>query len=284
MLKHSYFIDNKYFRLYQKILHNCVISPNEYCESHHIIPRSLGGSNDQSNIKLIPARVHYLCHYLLTKFTTGQAQFAMAKAFNMMHTKSSSNEARYTNSRLYAANRKLFREAMSVCQSGSKNSQFATTWMTNQITGVSKRIKLCSLEEAVNQYWTVGRKNKQFLTKISESVKTVHTKIKSGELKECNRTKLGLTVLIHRDGEIIKTSMLYYYQDYLLDGFKLLKTVGKNKNKSSTYGRVRITNITSLENLSVEKHVVADFISSGKWRLGMHSPNHKGASKKRRSK
>ena len=42
-------------------------SAEDYCERHHILPKSFGGPDDQSNIILIPARVHVFCHELLYK-------------------------------------------------------------------------------------------------------------------------------------------------------------------------------------------------------------------------
>lgn len=38
-----------------------------YYESHHIIPRAPGGSDNPTNIVLLTAYEHYLCHWLLTK-------------------------------------------------------------------------------------------------------------------------------------------------------------------------------------------------------------------------
>ena len=38
-----------------------------YFERHHIIPRSLGGFDDDSNLVLLTGREHYLCHWLLWK-------------------------------------------------------------------------------------------------------------------------------------------------------------------------------------------------------------------------
>ena len=39
-----------------------------YYEKHHIIPRSLGGSNDNENLIKLTAREHYFAHLLLAKF------------------------------------------------------------------------------------------------------------------------------------------------------------------------------------------------------------------------
>lgn len=33
-----------------------------YFERHHIIPRCMGGTNDKSNLVLLTAREHYICH------------------------------------------------------------------------------------------------------------------------------------------------------------------------------------------------------------------------------
>lgn len=38
-----------------------------YTERHHIIPKCLGGSDDESNIAVLTAEEHYLCHQLLVK-------------------------------------------------------------------------------------------------------------------------------------------------------------------------------------------------------------------------
>lgn len=39
----------------------------EYCENHHVKPRSFGGTDDPENIVTLPIRVHIFCHELLYK-------------------------------------------------------------------------------------------------------------------------------------------------------------------------------------------------------------------------
>lgn len=34
-------------------------------ETHHIIPKSMGGGNDKENLVNLPIKVHYICHHLL---------------------------------------------------------------------------------------------------------------------------------------------------------------------------------------------------------------------------
>lgn len=59
---------------YKKIYDNLILSRNgrpvkkdEYYEEHHIIPKCLGGTNDESNLILLTYREHFIAHLLLTK-------------------------------------------------------------------------------------------------------------------------------------------------------------------------------------------------------------------------
>lgn len=54
---------------------------NGYCEKHHILPRSLGGSDEASNLVLLTPRQHYIAHWMLWKIYGG----AMAVAFDYMN-------------------------------------------------------------------------------------------------------------------------------------------------------------------------------------------------------
>jgi len=38
---------------------------DEYFERHHIIPRCMGGSNKRSNLVMLTAKEHFVCHHLL---------------------------------------------------------------------------------------------------------------------------------------------------------------------------------------------------------------------------
>ena len=42
-----------------------------YAEKHHIIPRSLGGTDDKDNLVVLTAREHFVCHLLLPKMLKG---------------------------------------------------------------------------------------------------------------------------------------------------------------------------------------------------------------------
>ncbi len=76
---------NKYTRWYNQITdraRNRIIE--DYTETHHINPRSLGGTDDADNLVDLTAREHFICHWLLTKMTTGEDRAKMIYALNGM--------------------------------------------------------------------------------------------------------------------------------------------------------------------------------------------------------
>ena len=63
----------KYGRWYNNIVsHYSGVNDISMVEKHHIIPRSLGGLDVESNIVSVPPRVHYILHLLLYKMTSGE--------------------------------------------------------------------------------------------------------------------------------------------------------------------------------------------------------------------
>lgn len=77
-----------------------------YAEVHHIVPRSLGGSDDADNLIRLTARQHYVAHWMLARALGGSA----ARAFFMM-----SNFGKYgqVNSTTYAMARQEYAEQVS---------------------------------------------------------------------------------------------------------------------------------------------------------------------------
>ena len=97
------FIDNKYTTWYYNIVTKAQSRPipNTYTEKHHIIPVSLGGTDN--DIVVLTAREHYICHILLTKMTKGINRRKMLFALKIMgggNKKGNKKQQRYT-SRLF---------------------------------------------------------------------------------------------------------------------------------------------------------------------------------------
>src|ERR1700676_177792 len=79
------FLDNKYTYWYNTIIaHRKMNAFNGYVEKHHILPRSMGGLDDDENIVKLSAREHFVCHRLLAKMTTGGSRRSRALALHVM--------------------------------------------------------------------------------------------------------------------------------------------------------------------------------------------------------
>jgi hypothetical protein len=76
---------NKYQTWYQNITNRARSRTLDgYSERHHVVPRSLGGSDDADNLVDLTAREHFVCHWLLTKMYTGEARYKMINAMYIM--------------------------------------------------------------------------------------------------------------------------------------------------------------------------------------------------------
>jgi hypothetical protein len=122
------FITMDYKKIYNNIIDNRknnILEDNQYGEFHHIIPKSLGGSDEKENIVKLSAREHFICHLLLSEMYEKETYnwYKMNHAFHMMCS-NNGLQFRYMNSRLYEFKRDDFRKTMSWSQSGEKNSQF----------------------------------------------------------------------------------------------------------------------------------------------------------------
>jgi len=90
-------LTNKYSKLYYKITTNAKQRINEgYTELHHIIPQSMGGSNDKENLVELTAREHFVCHWLLIKMTEGEDRSKMLYALNGMKAENRYQERYHT--------------------------------------------------------------------------------------------------------------------------------------------------------------------------------------------
>ena len=126
------FTECRYLTWYQAITARAQkrrLEPHTYTERHHIIPRSLGGSNEPANLARLTAREHFIAHWLLTKFTEGQDKKKMVLALFAM-TRSSKNQQRVAvGARQYAR----VREAVSEALTGEGNPRFGVKIPEEQI-------------------------------------------------------------------------------------------------------------------------------------------------------
>lgn len=131
-----------YKRIYDEIINNRIVNrldkKDSLIERHHIIPRCLGGTDDDYNLVCLTPREHFLCHLLLTKIYNEKNTayyYKIIKAFFMMFSYSKNNSTRHVriNARLYENLKKVWIESLRISQSGENNSQFGSRWINNGI-------------------------------------------------------------------------------------------------------------------------------------------------------
>jgi len=146
-----------YKKIYNSIIKNRIENVYDgYTENHHILPKSLGGSDDKSNLVKLNAREHFICHLLLTKiydYHTSSGK-KMVKAFMMMMCKSE-NQKRYITSKEFKVLREKFAQIQSESQLGEGNSQYGKRW--NWIhNNKTRELKKLDLESNLPVGWEYG--------------------------------------------------------------------------------------------------------------------------------
>ena len=146
------YLPNKYTTWYLSIISKASKRTlvEEYTEIHHIIPKSLGGSNDPSNLVKLTAREHFVCHMLLTKMVEGNAKQKMVYAWWAMANQKRPDQHRYkVSSRIYkiikeaaTKNHSMYRHSDTAKQKLStarKGLEFSPGWRDNMSKGAKNR-------------------------------------------------------------------------------------------------------------------------------------------------
>ena len=188
-----------YLRIYNSLIdRGKTRNLSEGYETHHIVPRCMGGSDTKDNLVKLTPEEHYVAHQLLVKIYPDN--HALAKAAAMMIPKRPSNK-------MYGWLRRRFIKAKSIEQSGKNNSQFGTRWAHDPITKINKKIK-----DQLPVGWEYGKyKEKKIVDKKTK--------------REENRKK---NIDIYRK----------YYIMYKEVGFdKFVEQTGYNKSKANLVQR-----------------------------------------------
>lgn len=123
------FIDNKYTRWYHQIIDRARDRENVgsgYCETHHIVPRSLGGPDNKRNLVVLSAREHFIVHWLLTKMVSNtKHKYQMWNAFSCMLYRARPGQIRYkVSSRVFESIKRAGSKIKSERFTGSNNPMF----------------------------------------------------------------------------------------------------------------------------------------------------------------
>jgi hypothetical protein len=139
------FIDNKYTKTYYNIVDSARSRTiSGYTETHHIIPKSLGGTDANTNLVKLSAREHFICHWLLIKMCQQQShRNKMIYALYCMRQGSTKHQ-RYNadiTSRVYAKLKGQIvvslstREKISQANKGKTKSKKYILYMSNNMKG-----------------------------------------------------------------------------------------------------------------------------------------------------
>ena len=136
MIIYSY----KYYNKYQQIIKhykdlNLQKSKELYTENHHIVPKSMGGSNESINLVRVPARVHFLLHWMLYRIYKTSS---MAFAWNSFSTNAHGHRS-FSKSYEYA--KIASGKATTIMNTGKKHSE-----------ETKKKISISSINRSSKEY------------------------------------------------------------------------------------------------------------------------------------
>lgn len=84
------FLNNKYTKIYYNIINraieqNRIKERHDGFQTHHIIPRCFGGTDDATNLVVLTYKEHRVCHRLLINITTNDARYKMMYAYKLFN-------------------------------------------------------------------------------------------------------------------------------------------------------------------------------------------------------
>lgn len=149
-----------YQKVYDQLVQkNHTFSEGEYFETHHKVPKSLGGTDDENNLVDLTAREHYIAHLLLVKITEQRgdktAHGKMLYAFNCMKWGRCDGERSFKyNSRLYQKIKSEYANLRKLMMKSSDNPHRGTIWIHSDELKQNKQWKK---ELPLPNGWKVGR-------------------------------------------------------------------------------------------------------------------------------
>lgn len=182
---------------YQKLYNNLVDSARKnsegYLETHHIVPKCMGGNDDKDNLVKMTARQHFIAHWLLYKIyrssTLAHAWFSMCRC-------GAGQDERYVNSKHFAKARAALSIALSESMRGNNNGFFGKKHTEESKRKIREKRKLQVTTEETKRKMSETRtgvvKSEEHRRKIGESGKgKVPLKnVETGESVRVDRSEL----------------------------------------------------------------------------------------------
>ena len=186
------FLQNKYTKWYFSIIHNAKsrkLPSDAYSETHHIKPKSLGGTDEKSNLIRLTAKEHFICHLLLTKMVLGLSKHKMIYAANRMLTISKNHQRYKINSTTYQHIKQQVSMARSIDQKGKQqtlesNKKRSVTLLGRQsYSRTPETLRKLKATKKLNPQtpWNKGKTTPQ----KGKTYEEIYGEEKAGKLKKC---------------------------------------------------------------------------------------------------
>jgi hypothetical protein len=257
------FTENKYTKCYFNIIHRAqsrTLEQSIYVEKHHIIPRSLGGSNETANLVKLTGREHFICHLLLPKMTIGTNRKKMIYAIWMMCR--ASRDRRFA----YKVTARAYTSIKEVMRTNRTADDFTPEWR--------KRI---SAAKKGKPAWNKGKlvpedqKSRQSETRKSKKGTpgfNVRPACRPEKAKASSDTQKRRKWVFFPATNERKPIELHEVTTYLTNGWQLGQGIRKKRmQKGISTGLKWIHNPLTMEVTAVKASVIEDLLSEG-WQLG----------------
>lgn len=166
-------VNTLYLIRYEKLIEQYRFKKVEgFYEKHHIIPKCLGGTDEQTNIIILPTRVHFIAHALLHK--AYPKELKLAQAFGMMVASNKYHKGRKYNSRLY--------EMSKYARSNSMKGVPRPEWVKEKLKVPKKnkenykKTKSKEHSENISKSLTGKKKTQSHINNMVKSQKEFHKK------------------------------------------------------------------------------------------------------------
>lgn len=136
-------------------------------EKHHIVPKSMGGTDAKSNIAILTPREHALAHLLLVKFLTGAEKAKMIFALKTMISYRNKHRNQLTT-RQYETLRQTFQTLSQTSEYRSMRSEITRAQWTPE--------RRAAVAEKARQQWATGPKRESFSSSEYRAKKSQQTK------------------------------------------------------------------------------------------------------------
>ena len=186
--QHPYLI-NKYTQWYYDIIENAKKRETAgYVEKHHIIPRCMNGTDDQTNLIKVTAREHFMLHMLLIKMTNDKKIISKLVYAAWQQSRS----AKYHDVKIISKTYELLKKQLSESYKGKKRKPFSASARENMRHAAIHRRRV-PLSEKQREHWRSVLNNHKGRTLSEEHKQKCSASLKGRKFTEEHKNKIRLS-------------------------------------------------------------------------------------------